>query len=137
MSTDLSRKFDDTGGDVRPFADLPTLRLVEPARDVRGWEIRERDGRLVGTVVDLLVDVDRLEARTLLVSLSGPPDPGGTTIVPVNRIAPEDASGRRLTLGHGMAPIALGYQSTTRMAVWATIGTAIVALIGWMTGLLG
>ena len=132
----MSREADDTGVDVRPFADLPTLRLVEPARDVRGWEIHERDGRPLGTVVDLLVDVDRLEARKLLVALSGPPDPGGTTTVQVDRLAPEDTTARRLTLGHGMAPIALGYQSTTRLAVWATIGTAILALIGWMTGLL-
>ena len=133
----MSAEFDAAGADVRPFAELPTLRLIEPARDVRGWEIREADGGLFGTVIDFLVDVDRLEARKLLVSLAGPPDPGGTAIVAVDRLAPEDSTRRRLTLGHGMPPIALGYHSTTRLAVWATIGAAIVALIGWITGIFG
>jgi hypothetical protein len=54
--------------DLRPLAELPSLRLAAGARDLRGWHVQDADGKLLGTVRDLLADPDRLVAEFLLVS---------------------------------------------------------------------
>ena len=119
---------------VRPLAELPTLRLIEPARDVRGWEVHGQDGRRLGTVADLLVDIDRLRADALLVSLADGEHAGTMVVVRLDGLTPQRGSHRRLVSGEGMAPIALRYQSTTRYTVWGAIGLAIIALAAWILG---
>jgi sporulation protein YlmC with PRC-barrel domain len=71
MSTNGFLAYDKDSFVVRPLTELPMLRLADRARDVRGWDVYGRDGRRLGIVVDLLVDIDRLRADTLLVSPAG------------------------------------------------------------------
>jgi sporulation protein YlmC with PRC-barrel domain len=117
---------------VRPLAELLTLRLADQTRDVRGWEICSRDGRRLGTVTDLLVDIDRLSADTLLVSLADDARAGDLVVVPLHGLSPERDTNRRLVPGAGMPPIALRYQSTTRYSLWVAMAVAIMVLAGWV-----
>jgi sporulation protein YlmC with PRC-barrel domain len=133
MSTNEFLEYDKNSMAVRPLAELPMLRLVDGARDVRGWEVLARDGRRLGTVADVLVDIDRLRADTLLVSLAGD-GAGATVVVPLAGLSAEHGGHRRLVSGEGMPPIAVHYQSTTRYAIWAAIAVAIIALAGWILG---
>ena len=134
MSTNGFPEYDANSIVVRPLTELPTLRLVDQARDVRGWQVRGHDGRRLGTVADLLVDIDRLEADTLLVSLAGGDRAGTMVVVPVHDVSPEPGNSLRLVPGEGMPPFGLRYQSTTRYAVWVAIAVVIVSLAGWVLG---
>lgn len=134
MSTNGFPAYDTDSVVVRPLTDLPMLRLADPARDVRGWEVQGQDGRRLGTVADLLVDIDRLRADTLLVLLAGGGRGGGMVVVPLNGLSPEHGSHRRLVPGEGMPPIGLHYESTTRYAMWVAIAVVIIALAGWVLG---
>lgn len=135
MSTNEFPAYDANSMVVRPLTELPTLRVADRARDVRGWEVRGHDGGRLGTVVDLLVDIDRLKADTLLVSLGRGDRAGARVVVPLHGLSPEQAGSRRLAPGEGMPPIGLRYQSTTRYAIWVAIAVVIVALAGWVLGL--
>jgi sporulation protein YlmC with PRC-barrel domain len=134
MSTNGFLAYDTDSIVVRPLTELPALRVADRARDVRGWEVRGRDGRRLGTVMDLLVDIDRLRADTLLVSLAGGERAGAMVVVPLHGLSPEHGSNRRLVPGEGMPPIALRHQSTTRYAIWVAIAVVIIALVGWVLG---
>jgi len=134
MSTGEFPAYDTNSMVVRPLSEVPTLRVADRARDVRGWEVRGHDGRRLGTVADLLVDIDRLRADTLLVSLTGGDRAGAMVVVPLHGLSPEHGSNRRLVSGKGMPPIGLRYQSTTRYVIWAAIAVVIMALAGWVLG---
>jgi sporulation protein YlmC with PRC-barrel domain len=134
MSTNGFHAYDKNSMVVRPLSELPTLRVADRARDVRGWEVRSHDGRRLGTVADLLVDIDRLRADTLLVSLAGSDRAGAMVVVSLHGLSPEHGSNRRLVPGEGMPPIGLRYQSTTRYAIWVAIAVVIIALAGWALG---
>ena len=137
MSTNEFLEYDKNSVAVRPLAELPMLMLADPARDVRGWEVYDRDGGRLGTVADLLIDIDRLRADALLLSPVGEDRSGPLMVVPLEGLAPEHGGYRRLVPGDGVAPIAVRYQSTTRYAVWAAIALAIIALAGWLLGVFG
>ena len=134
MITNGFQTYDEESMVVRPLAELPMLRLADPARDVRGWEVRGEDGRRLGRVADLLVDVDRLRADTLLVSLDGAERAGAMVVVPLHGLSAEPGSQRRLVTGEGMPPIGLRYQSTARYAIWVAIALVVIALAGWVLG---
>lgn len=134
MSTNGFLAYDKKSMVVRPLTELPTLRVADPAHDVRGWEIRGHAGHRLGTVADLLVNIDRLSADALLVSLVGGGRPDTMVVVPLDGLSPEHGSHRRLVPGDGMPPIVLRYQSTTRYAIWVAIAVAIIALAGWVLG---
>ena len=134
MSNSGFPAYDTNSMVVRPLTELPALRVADRARDVRGWEVRGHDGRRLGTVADLLVDIDRLRADTLLVSLTGGDRAGAMVLVPLHGLSPEHGSTRRLVPGEGMSPIGIRYQSTTRYAIWVAIAVVIVALAGWVLG---
>ena len=134
MSTNGFLAYDRNSIAVRPLTELPTLRVADRARDVRGWEVRGRDGRRLGTVADLLVDIERLKADALLVSLSGGDRAGAMVVVPLHGLSPEHGSNRRLVPGEGMPPIGLRYQSTTRYVIWVAIAVVIIVLAGWALG---
>ena len=134
MSTNEFLAYDKNSTAVRPLADVPTLRVADPARDVRGWEVLGHDGRRLGTVADLLVDIDRLRVDTLLVSLDSGDPAGAMVAVPLHGLSSEQASRRRLVPGGGMPPIGVRYQSTTRYAIWVAIAVVIIALAGWVLG---
>ena len=134
MSTNGFLAYDQNSVVARPLAELPTLRLVAGARDLRGWGVHDHDGRRLGNVVDFLVDIDRLRADTLLVSLVGGDHAGALVVVPLDSLSPQHGAHHRLVPGEGIPPIAIGYQSTTRFSTWAAIAVAIIALVGWMLG---
>ena len=134
MSTGGFLAYDKDSVVARPLTELPMLRLADQARDVRGWEIYGQDGHPLGTVVDLLVDIDRLRADALLVSPAGSDDAGAMIVVPLQSLSPDRGSPRRMVPGDGMPPIAIQYQSTTRYVLWAAIAAAMIALAGWMLG---
>jgi len=134
MSTGGFLAYDKDSVVARPLTELPMLRLADQARDVRGWEIYGQDGHRIGTVVDLLVDIDRLRADALLVSPAGSDDAGAMVVVPLHSLSPDRGSHRRMVPGEGMPPIAIRYQSTTRYALWVAIAAAMIALAGWMLG---
>jgi len=134
MSTGEFPAYDTNSMVVRPLSEVPTLRVADRARDVRGCEVCGDDGRRLGTVTDLLVDIDRLKADTLLVSLTGGDRAGAMVVVPLHGLSPEPGSNRRLVPGKGMPPIRLRYQSTTRYVIWAAIAVVIMALAGWVLG---
>ena len=137
MSTNGFLPYDKNSLGLRPLTELPMLRLADRARDVRGWEIHGHDGLSLGTVVDLLVDTDRLRADALLVSRAGSDHAGAMVVVPLHHLSPKHGSQRQLVPGEGMPPIAMLYQSTTRYAIWVAIAVAIVALGGWILGFFG
>jgi hypothetical protein len=134
MSTGGFRAYDKDSFVARPLTELPMLRLADQARDVRGWEIDGQDGHRLGTVVDLLVDIDRLSADALLISPAGSDDADAMLVVPLHGLSPDRSSPRRMVPGEGMPPIAIRYQSTTRYALWGAIAAAVIALAGWMLG---
>ena len=134
MSTNGFLAYDMNSMLVRPLNELPMLRLADPARDVRGWEVRGSDGRRLGIVVDLLVDVDRLRADTLLVSPAADDRAGAMVVVPLHGLSAEDGRHHRLVPGGGMPPIPLRYESTTRYALWVAIAAVIIALAAWVLG---
>lgn len=134
MSTNEFLAYDANSMVVRPLAELPTLRVAARARDVRGWDVRGHDGRRLGTVADLLVDIDRLRADTLLVSLAGGDRAGAMVVVPLHGLSPEHGSNRLLVPGEGMPPIGIRYQSTTRYTIWVAIAVVTIALAGWVLG---
>lgn len=134
MSMNEFLPYDENSLTVRPLTELPMLRLADRAVDVRGWEVHGHDGRRLGTVVDLLVDIDRLGADTLLVSLARNDHAAALVVVPLHHLSPEHGSHRLLVSGEGMPPIALRYQSTTQYAIWVAIAVAITALAGWILG---
>jgi sporulation protein YlmC with PRC-barrel domain len=135
MATNGFLAYDSDSMVERPLTELPTLRVADPARDVRGWEVGSHDGRRLGTVADLLVDIDRLKADTLLVAPAGSDRAGAMVVVPLHALSPEHGSNRRLVPGTGMPPIGLRYQSTTRYSIWVAIAVAIIAGAGWVLGL--
>ena len=107
---------------LRPLADLPALRLADGAPDVRGWEVQDTGGEVLGVVADLLADPDRLVAEFLLVS----DEASGESIVPTDRL---EIRGAHLVPGSGFGPVPLRYQSTTRLALWAAALGALAVLI--------
>lgn len=134
MSTNGFLAYDKDSLVARPLNELPMLRLADQARDLRGWEVYGHDGHRLGTVVDLLVDIDRLRVDALLVSPAGSDETGAIVMVTLHSLSPERGSHRRLVPGEGMPPIAIRHQSTTRYAIWAAIAAAIIALAGWVLG---
>ena len=51
------------------LADMKELRVASGDPDVRGWNVRTADGRRIGTVKDLIVDVDSMKVRYIEVRI--------------------------------------------------------------------
>jgi sporulation protein YlmC with PRC-barrel domain len=132
MSANEFPGYDRNSTSVRPLTEVPALRVADPERDVRGWDVLDRDGRRLGTVADLLVDIDRLRADTLLVSLTSADPESAMVVVPLHGLSSEQGSHRRLVPGEGMPPIGVRYQSTTRYAIWVAMALGIIALAWWV-----
>ena len=71
----------DSGASARlvPLRSLSGYRLAAGEPDIRGWEVRDRDGGRLGVVEDLLIDADTSEVAALAVA-SGP----GVSVVLMN-----------------------------------------------------
>lgn len=56
---------------VVPLDQLDDFEVAEGDPDVRGWEVLASDGRRIGEVDDLLIDVSAMKVRYLDVDLEG------------------------------------------------------------------
>ena len=84
---------------IAPLSGLSDYEIADDSTDVRGWTVSTSDGRDIGTVDDLLVNVDRMEARYIVVSLDsgaaqGTAGDGGPVLVPVGRAHVDDGARR-------------------------------------------
>jgi hypothetical protein len=78
---------------LTPLSTLDDWTIPDGEPDIRGWDVRTISGRQLGSVADLLVDVDAAEVVMLDVDLPGS---DRHTFVPI-RVAQIDR-GRRLVL---------------------------------------
>ena len=56
---------------LRRLRDLTDFEVADDNPDVRGWTVRGNDGQALGTVFELIVDVEALKVRYLDVELDG------------------------------------------------------------------
>lgn len=54
---------------LRPLAEIGDYDISDDDPDIRGWDVRSSDGRLVGHVRDLIVDTVAMEVRYMVVEL--------------------------------------------------------------------
>jgi hypothetical protein len=59
----------DDGARIAPLSRLSDFEVADGFVDVRGWEVSSSDGRDVGRVHDLLIDLDGMRTRYLEVRL--------------------------------------------------------------------
>ena len=76
------------------------LLLADPAEDVRGWDVRDAAGALVGVVEALLLDHRERRVRLLGVGATGA---AGARLVPVDAIS--RITGRQITLNRSLAHV--------------------------------
>ena len=68
MSKKKNYKTED-GAQIAPLSELKDFQVAEGYRDIRGWRVDSADGKEVGKVRDLLVDLDGMRTRYLEVRL--------------------------------------------------------------------
>lgn len=54
---------------LRPLAEIGDYDIADDDPDIRGWEVRSVEGRVVGRVRDLIVDTVAMEVRYIVVAL--------------------------------------------------------------------
>ena len=59
----------EDGAQIAPLSELSDFQVAEGYRDIRGWRVDSADGKDVGKVHDLLVDLDGMRTRYLDVRL--------------------------------------------------------------------
>jgi sporulation protein YlmC with PRC-barrel domain len=59
----------EDGAQIAPLSDLKDFQVSEGYKDVRGWRVDSADGKEIGKVHDLLVDLDGMRTRYLDVRL--------------------------------------------------------------------
>lgn len=59
----------EDGAQVAPLSELKDYQVAEGYRDIRGWRVDSADGKEVGKVHDLLVDLDGMRTRYIEVRL--------------------------------------------------------------------
>lgn len=60
----------EDGAQIAPLSELNDFRVSEGYKDIRGWRVDSADGKEVGKVHDLLVDLDGMRTRYLDVRLN-------------------------------------------------------------------
>ncbi len=55
----------EDGAQIAPLSDLKDFQVAEGYKDIRGWRVDSADGKEVGKVHDLLVDLDGMRTRYL------------------------------------------------------------------------
>jgi hypothetical protein len=76
---------------LKPLAELPDLEIADGEFDVRGWIVCTADDHVIGTVRDLLADVNTLRIRHLVVELGPEGTPAGEgplVVVPIADVDP-------------------------------------------------
>lgn len=67
---DTNRDLKSTSsGSLSHLGDLDDVQIAEDKPDIRGWDVKDSDGRLIGKVTDLLVDTGPMKVRYLEVKL--------------------------------------------------------------------
>lgn len=69
---------------LRPLTEVAGWPLTSRGPDLMGWDVRDRDGEMLGTVGDLLVEPEDRRARYVILDLADPERP---TAIPVGYIA--------------------------------------------------
>ncbi|MEO5903029.1 MAG: PRC-barrel domain-containing protein [Gemmatimonadaceae bacterium] len=59
----------EDGAQIAPLSELKDFQVSEGYKDIRGWRVDSADGKEVGKVQDLLVDLDGMRTRYLDVRL--------------------------------------------------------------------
>jgi sporulation protein YlmC with PRC-barrel domain len=59
----------EDGAQIAPLSELKDFQVSEGYKDIRGWRVDSADGKEVGKVHDLLVDLDGMRTRYLDVRL--------------------------------------------------------------------
>jgi PRC-barrel domain protein len=59
----------EDGAQIAPLSDLKDFQVSEGYKDIRGWRVDSADGKQVGKVHDLLVDLDGMRTRYIDVRL--------------------------------------------------------------------
>ena len=59
----------EDGAQIAPLSELKDFQVAEGYRDIRGWRVDSADGKEIGKVHDLLVDLDGMRTRYLEVRL--------------------------------------------------------------------
>ncbi|MEO7367990.1 MAG: PRC-barrel domain-containing protein [Gemmatimonadaceae bacterium] len=60
----------EDGAQIAPLSELKDFQVSEGYKDIRGWRVDSADGKEVGNVHDLLVDLDGMRTRYLDVRLN-------------------------------------------------------------------
>jgi len=60
----------EDGAQIAPLSELKDFQVSEGYKDIRGWRVDSTDGKDVGKVHDLLVDLDGMRTRYLDVRLN-------------------------------------------------------------------
>lgn len=119
---------------LRALADLPALVVADVRGDLRGCEILAADGRTLGLVTDLLVDMDRLVAEFVIVARGGgaaaQAGAGEEVVVPLSALA--RVSERGLARGPGLPPIPLRYRSTVALTLRVAAVVALLLALAWV-----
>lgn len=74
---------------LRPLADVPDVEVAAGQIDVRGWIVVSGDGVVIGTVRDLLADLDSLRVRQLMVEIGPegtPPGDGRVVLIAIDQV---------------------------------------------------
>ncbi|MFN2564204.1 MAG: DUF2382 domain-containing protein [Gemmatimonadaceae bacterium] len=79
-------------GRVVPLSELSDFEVADGHPDVRGWEVKERGGRKVGDVHELLIDTGEMRVRYLDVELDTEFAAGGDrhVLIPVGSVTLDD-----------------------------------------------
>jgi photosynthetic reaction center H subunit len=71
MEVQMAKDYEtEDGVRIAPLGDLRDFEVAEGYPDIRGWKVESADGREVGKVHDLLVDLDNMRTRYLDVRLA-------------------------------------------------------------------
>jgi hypothetical protein len=112
---------------LQPLSEMPALTLAHVTDELRGTEIRDDDGPVLGVVVDLLADPDRLVAEHLIVRRA---DGAGMLLVPLAAVSKR---GAHLAVGAGMPPLELRYRSTIGLTLRIAAAAAVLVLFWALT----
>jgi uncharacterized protein (TIGR02271 family) len=99
---------DAASGRIVPLGQMGDYEIAEGYPDVRGWDVRERGGKMVGRVHELLVDTGELRVRYIDVALDREFARGGDrhVLIPAGSVALDE--GRDDVVLSGIAATQLG-----------------------------
>ena len=76
---------------LKPLGELTNVEIADDSFDVRGWIVCGADNQVIGTVHDMLADVQTLRVKQLVVELGpegAPAGDGPLVVVPLGDVEP-------------------------------------------------